>query len=295
MISARAIVSLFLISISLLMLFSVSVDAQFIEQHKGYAFENPGFLSIPGALSYDSGRHRLAIADKGRQIVYLFDLTDHSYQTLGADKELGEPAGLAFSRQGTLFIVEEKSPYILKFPYSVDQPETLKIGLSDGSIHPGKIYVKSDGGILIADNDHAAIYSIDSAGVLTGKITDKLRQPDGIMVDLSGEILVADKGVDPILVFSPRGEFERKLTRPESPTSQFSFAASGLAVDQCGWIYTLDMTREQIVTFDPTGVNRLEWAPEAPFFPEDIAIDRYNTIYVSESGSGSVRIFSRGN
>ncbi len=295
MIKERTKISHFLISISLLMLFSVSADAQFSEQHKGYAFENPGFLSIPGALSYDSGRHRLAIADKGRQLVYLFDLTDHSYQTLGADKELGEPAGLAFSRQGTLFIVEDKSPYILKFPYSIDQPETLKFGDSGSPIHPGKLFIKNDGGILIADKDDAAIYSIDSTGVLTGKITEKLRQPDGIMIDLSGEILVADKGVDPILVYSSKGEFERKLSRPESPTSQFSFAASGLAIDQSGWIYTLDMTREQIVTFDPTGVNRLEWAPEAPFFPEDIAIDRYNTIYVSESGSGSVRIFSRSN
>jgi sugar lactone lactonase YvrE len=292
---ARGTFSLLPMAISLLMIFSILANAQFIEQHKGYVFENPGFLSIPGALSYDSQRHRLAIADNGRQLVYLFDLTDRSYQTFGADKELREPSGLAFNGQGALFVTQEDSPFILKYPYSIDRPETLKIGANDGSIHPGKIFIKSSGEILIADKDHATIYMIDSTGAITGKVTNKLKQPDGILVDLSGEIIVADKGIDPIIVLSPKGEYERKLTRPESPTSQFSFAASGLAIDQSSWLYTLDMTRQQIVTYDPTGVNRLEWAPEPAFFPEDIAIDRYNTIYISESSSGSVRIFTRGN
>jgi sugar lactone lactonase YvrE len=281
----------------MLSLFPIGAYCQFVENHVGYAFENPGFLSMPGPLAYDQGRHRLAVSDGGRGLIYIFDLADRTIsQTLGADNKLKEPQGLAFDNKGALYVTQKDSPYLLKFSLSAVQPEIIQLKLVGNDIHPGKITIGDDGKIFIADKKKAAIYIFDFGDTLVTQITKKLHQPNGILVESSGALLIADKGIDPVLEFAADGEYLRRLSRPESPTSQVSFEASGLARDQSGWIYTLDITHFKLISYDPSGVNRVEWAPsDPPFFPEDIAIDRYGYIYISERGSGQVLIFSRGN
>jgi sugar lactone lactonase YvrE len=272
--------------------------AQLNAKPQGYRFEEQGFLSMPGVLAYDSGRHRLAIADKGRNLVYIFDLTDETYQTLGIDRELQSPIGLAFDSRGSLYLAQEKTPILLIYKFQSEIPDTLNLNsiLPVEIKKPGKIYVDSDGIKYLIDNDKNDIYVIDSDNKYVRTISEKLKYPDGIAVSRSGELIIADKGFDPILIFKTDGEFERRFSRPESPTSQFSYNASGIAIDQRGWIYTLDITRNKVVIFDPTGVSKSEWIPDAvSFFPEDIAIDRYDNIYISERGSGSVKIYARGN
>jgi streptogramin lyase len=283
--------------LAILCLSPIQARSQFVENHFRYAFENPGFLSLPGPLAYDAQRHRLAVSDGGRGLIFIFDLADRTaYQTLGSDIQLKEPQGLAFDSKGALYVTQKDSPRLLRFTLTTVQPDTIQLKLAGNDIHPGKMAIDAGGRIFLADNDKAAIYVFDAGDSLIATITKKLRQPAGILIESSGNILVADRGIDPILEFSSDGELLRRLSRPESPTSQVSFAASGLARDQSGWIYTLDNTHFKLIAHDPSGVNRVEWAPsEPPFFPEDIAIDRYGYIYISERGSGQVRIFSRGN
>jgi hypothetical protein len=274
----------------------ISAQSQLQEQNLGYAFENPGFLSISGSLTYDSYRHRLAIADEGRNLIYIFDLTDRSFRTIGENREMARPLGMAFDKNGSLFITQEKSPLVLKYQLEKDIPDTLNLSgiIVSDKFDLRRLYIDNRGFIYLINFNEPAIYIIDSDGKPYKRITDNLKKPDGIKAMPSGEIVIADKGIDPILIFSRDGEFRRRLSRPESPTSKFSFEASGLASDQRGWIYTLNMTKSLITWYDPTGVNQTEWAPpEPPFFPKDLAIDRYDNIYVSEKATGSVRVFSR--
>ena len=269
-------------------------QSQFVEKQVGYAFETPGFLGIPGPLAYDKERHRLAVSDAGRNLIYIFDLVERTYQTLGSDIELKEPQGMAFDETGLLYVTQQNSSFLLKFSQVGVLPETLNLKMAD--IHPGKITIGSGGELLLCDKDNSSVYLINTTDSSITKFSKKLRQPNGVLMQQSDEIFVADKGIDPVLVFGEDGEYIRRLSRPESPTSQVSFAASGLAIDQKGWLYTLDITHFKLISYDPTGVNRIEWAPPTPpFFPVDIAIDRYDAIYISDSGSGRVRIFVRGN
>ena len=280
------------------MLIAVPSMAQLIEQPQGYRFEDSGFLTIPGNLAYDSGRNLLAMADKGSRLIYIFDLSDKTYQTIGQDRELPEPSGLAFDNRGNLYATFEKTNYILIYRQQSDIPDTLGLLpiLPEPPKNPGRLYIDHDGFKYIIDNDKGVIYVINGDNNLVRTIREKLKHPDGVLMEPSGELIIADKGFDPILVFNPNFEFERRFTRPQSPTDQFSFNASGLAIDQRGWIYTLDITRNRVVTYDPTGVSQTFWAPEnVAFFPVDIAIDRYDHIFISETGSGSVKTYVRGN
>jgi len=269
-------------------------QSQFVEKQAGYAFETPGFLGIPGPLAYDKERHRLAVSDAGRNLIYIFDLVERTYQTLGTNIELKEPQGMAFDGTGSLYVTQQSSSLLLKFAQTGVLPETLNLKMAD--IHPGKIAIGTDGEILLCDKDNSSVNIINTSDSLITRLSKKLRQPDGVIMQQSGEIFVANKGIDPVMVFGKDGNYIRRLSRPESPTSQVSFAASGLAIDQRGWIYTLDINHFKLISYDPTGVNRIEWAPpSSPFFPVDIAIDSYDAIYISDSGSGRVRIFVRGN
>jgi streptogramin lyase len=272
--------------------------AQLTERPLGYRFEESGFLSMPGVLAYDAGRHRLAIADKGARLIYIFDLTDKTYLTIGADRDLPEPTGMAFDSRGSLYVALDKTPYLLIYKFQADIPDTLNIIsiLPSELKKPSRIYIDHDGFKYLIDSDKNDIIIINPDNSYVRTISDKLKRPDGILMTNGGELIIADKGFDPILVFNPNFEFERRFTRPESPTSQFSYSASSLASDHRGWIYTLDITRNRVIIFDPTGVSETDWTPQnSAFFPVDIAIDRYDHIFIGDSGSGSVKTFVREN
>ena len=274
------------------------VRGQLREIALGYRFEESGFLSTPGPLTYDASRHRLAIADRGPRLVYIFDLTDKTYQTLGVDQELLPAVGLAFDPRGNLYIALDDIPNLLIYEFQSAMPDTMNLSLilPPEYKRPERIAIGSDNTKYIIDRDRSVVYMVDLENKYIGKINEKLKKPDGVGVTKSGEILIADKGIDPILIYNPSGIFERRFSRPEAPTAQIGYRASGLAIDQLGWIYTLDLTNNKVIIYDPTGVSKTEWAPdEQPFFPADIVIDRYDHIFISEGGTGRVITFEKGN
>jgi streptogramin lyase len=272
-----------------------SAGAQFADTSMGYAFENPGFLSLAGVLAYDNPRHRLAVLDEGQDAIYIFDLTDRSFQTIETGRGYYRATGIAFGRDGALFICQEKSPIVVIVTPESNATDTLDLTSSaPEKFRPGRIHIGPREEIFILDTEGKSIYRFDSAGELLAKISENLRHPDGILSRASGGIFIADKGFDPIRQFDSSGEYVRDLTRPELPTEQSNFAASGLAADQRGWFYTIDYTHNKMTVFDPTGVNRIEWAPDIPpFFPRDIAIDKLDNIYISETGAGRVLVVRR--
>ncbi len=272
-------------------------NAQFIEKKIGLPCEDRGYFSMPSAISYDQLRNRLAVSDKARGLIYIFDLTDMSSDIIGQNIQIKEPVGLAFNGNGDIFIAQNGLPFILHFKYDSDSGDSIFLDQADSAraANPAKIYIDSQGRMFIIDKSDNSITIYNDKGKYIKKLDFKFKNPGGILVNSSGDILISDKGYDPIMIFSKDGSFNRRLTRPESTTDQYSFNASGLAIDQRGWIYTLDVSRNKLMSYDPTGITRTSWAPsESPFFPVDIAIDRNDNIYVLESGNGNIRVLSRG-
>jgi len=261
----------------------------------GRAFEEPGFLSAAGQLAYDDSRHRLAMIDEGRDMIMVFNLTDHSHISLGLNGELGRPNSLAFDKNGFLYILQDDNDGALKYRPELEFPDTLELSQNFiDKFRPSRIAIGNNFEILVADKENKAVIIFDKNGGAVRLFTDKLRSPDGLMAIKSGSIFVADKGADPIIEYSRAGEFVRHLAAAEDPALKFNISAGGLATDQRGWFYTLDITNNRVISMDPTGVNRIEWrSPEPAFFPRDIAIDKFDDIYISEGGLGRVMVIRK--
>lgn len=290
----KSMASVLVIS-SVLACSSVSL-AQLSEISAGYAFEAPGFLDMPSAISYDKVRHHLAVADLGRDLVYDFDLTDQSWVTYGEKNEISEPSGLAYGPDGSLYILTKGNPLLYKFRPGLDLPDTAHLPEGDNgrAIIPGRMCVARENLFYIIDSKKPVIYILNEHLERIGEITDKLNKPDGICIDEDGEVLVADRNPDPVSKFSPAGKFIQRLTRPEPATAKLLVMARGLALDQRGWVYTIDESGRKLLWYDPTGIIHGEWAPDDPAFsPVDLAIDKQNRIFILESIGGRVIMLGR--
>jgi sugar lactone lactonase YvrE len=285
----------FLMVLALFLSSADTILAQMSVENLGFPFERPGFFSIPTVMTYDAIRNRLAVADKGRNLIYVFNLEDQTFETIGESREFNAPVGLAFNMKGDIFISQNKINFLLVYRFGVNTPESLTITSENSSVRilPGRIYIGMDQNILIADQSKPIIYRVSPDGKLISKITDNLRSPNGLLIKSDSHIIVADRGIDPILIFSKDGEFVRRLAIPEPVSNKKSYTTAGLAIDQSGWLYSLNTTQSKVIWYDPAGVNRAEWSPaNQPFFPVDIVIDKFNKIYVLDSGSGKIWVLS---
>jgi len=188
------------------------------------------------------------------------------------------------------------SPYILQYQFDRIFPDTITLQLEENFKfnYPAHITIDKKERFFIVDRENSDILIADFKGFIVKVIQDKLRNPNGIYISANNDIYVSDKGVDPIFVFDSNGEYLRNLSRPEPITSKKLISTAGLAIDQQGWLYTIDATNYKLNCIDPTGLNKIEWAPEiGPFFPIDVAIDRFNNIYLLESGFARIRILLR--
>jgi sugar lactone lactonase YvrE len=258
-----------------------------------YSFEQPGFFGIPSTMAYDAIRNRLAICDKGRNQIYIFNLEDQTYETVGEAYKLNIPIGVALNAKGDIYVSQNKTCFLLVFKFGIETPETLLLASENPAdkILPARIYIENDQHILVTDQSKPIVYRFDASGKMVAKITDNLRSPNGLFVKPDGHIFIADRGIDPIIMFSDDCEFIRRLSIPEPLSNKKSFSAAGLAVDQSGSLYTINTSQSKVTWYDPAVVNRQEWAPtNQPFFPIDICIDRFNRIYVLDSGNGKVWI-----
>lgn len=272
-------------------------EEAYIDVSTGQPFTLPGFFQRPTSIAYDTFRDQIAISDIGQNRIYIIDLSDYSWITLDEANKIDQPSGLAFSKDGRLFVSSNISSRILVFGYNSDIPDTLDLDATGIPIKTEvtHIYIDDSERLFLIDSRNRDIFVFDLSGDMLGRISDDLTKPGGILVRPSGDILVADKGLDPISHFTKDFSYLGRLTRPEPVTSKPLRSTQGMAADKSGWIYTVDVLNNKVLIFDPSGVRQTEWAPDIqPFFPVDIAIDRNDIIYILESGGGRLLMYRKG-
>jgi sugar lactone lactonase YvrE len=191
---------------------------------------------------------------------------------------------------------------------------------------PSGVAVDSNGSVYLADSNNQTIRKITSGGVVTtfagtaGEIGSvnatgpaaRFNFPRGVALDGAGNLFVADFGNDTIRKITPTGAVNTLAGRPVSPGNadgpEFSALLNhpyGVAVDVAGNVYVADTVNNLIreVKSVPGGVA--VWtvaglsggtgsddgtASTARFnFPDAIAVDRFNNLYVADAVNDVIR------
>lgn len=112
-----------------------------------------------------------------------------------------------------------------------------------------------------------------------------------------GRLLVSDRNSGGIKVFSPTGKLQAELDL--SQLSGIAGVRAGrLTVTRGNSLYCVDQAHGEVLVFDYPWKLRLrlgtKGSREQFKVPEDVAVDRFGRIYVSDSVGVPIRVFDRG-
>ena len=201
---------------------------------------------------------------------------------------LNFPAGLAFDREGNLYVADRNNHRIRKIDKSGIISTVAGNGVADwnGDDGPGKeaslnypsgVVLDDTGNLFIADRSNNRIRKVDTKGIITtiaglglpdyggdfGPAEDALlKYPFGITLDGKGNLFIADRGNNRVRKIDQRGiittiagDSMHSFAGDYGPATRSSLAyPTDVAVDRVGNIYIADRNNNRIRKIDSLGV-----------------------------------------
>jgi len=191
------------------------------------------------------------------------------------------PAVLLFDESGRLKNSFAAGMFV--FPHGIHVDRGGNVWVTDARGRDGKGHQ-----VFKFSPDGKLLLTLGKAGV-AGEGPDVFNQPSDVVVAASGDVFVAD-GHDEnsnarIVKFSKDGEFIKTWGKRGSAPGEFD-TPHGLAFDSRGRLFVADRGNNRIQIFDQEGRYLEEWKQFSR--PSGIYIDKHDTIYVTDSESGSV-------
>jgi hypothetical protein len=184
--------------------------------------------------------------------------------------ESWEPAGIAFDRQGNLFVADHASGEILKFA-----PDGTRSVFATEIERPYGVAFDSNGNLFVSHPGEILKIAPDGTKTLFAKAV----APANLTIDGAGNVFVPDHQINCIFKVTPAGKRSFaavNLTNPTSPI--FDRSGNLFAADDSG-VYKVDAyTRKSSFA---TGVSALA-----------IVFDRAGNLFVSDKGSGGILKFT---
>ncbi len=208
---------------------------------------------------------------------------------------LSNPAGIAVSGNGTLYVADSANNRVLRYPRPVNQ---------NGRIAPDAVIGQAN----FTSSTFAAVNATS------------LDRPTGLAIGPNGDLFVSDSGNNRVLEFSAGGGTgsaairvygQQNLTSANRPTqisAQTLSAPQGVFVDQASNLYVADAGSNRVVIFPNTqsapaagsvaaaviGQADFSGTPGPVGFktPVGVGVDSSGSVYVGDSGNNRVLIFS---
>ncbi len=289
----------------------------------GNLFDNPSYRYV-SSIEGLQGPMGVAVGPDGR--VYVTETGGtrliHIYDSLG-EQELGSfsapdsetvdwvPVYIAVHPDGDVYVSDRAGATIFIFSSDgVPQGQVIPPAGAEGW-HPLALTFDAAGNLYVADvtpEEHRIIV-IDPAGELKlsfgtqGEAQGEFSYPNGIAVDPDGRIFVTDSNNGRMQAFDKDGQLLFLIGRGMSKGDLAM--PRGIAFDSEGRLLIVDTTRASIQTYGVSDVGDVGRAPvefTGAFFgdpgrmisfqfPNGLAADDQNRIYVTERGNNRVSIW----
>ncbi len=263
-----------------------------------------GLLDPSGIAIAPSGRVYVADSERGEVLVLVSNGPAHTFIS-----GLRSPLGIAVDTDESVLVSDSMADRIYRYRADGELISTFgKTGDGDGEFSgTGPLAIGEDGSIYVVDIDHNRIQVFDRAGVFRftfGKeghfgnsAEGELYFPGGIATDSRGNVYVSDTHNFRVQVFSSKGEFQRSWGQQGTWRGEFDHPF-GIAEDgERDRVYVvddyikLDGGGNRIQVFSHSG-RYLGSSTVALDHPFDVAVASDGRVFVTERGTGSVRVLS---
>lgn len=272
-----------------------------LEPAKG--FEKPWGIA-------SNGDGKVYVVDTNMREVLIFDLKKHTVDILGKsakERPFQAPAGVALDATGNIYVSDPKANRVYLFTKNERVMNTIGDDLTlnwpsgmavDDVLE--RLYVVNTKGhnISVFNLGGGFLFSIGKRGDGDGDFNF----PTDVDVDSKGNIVVADSMNARIQVLDQEGRFIRKFGERGDQPYEFQLV-KGVAVSKDDNIYVTDARADKILVFDKTGepltqiggtasvAENMKLNPGGFLLPQDIYIDKNDTLYVVDSMNKRFQVF----
>lgn len=271
---------------------------------------SPGFDKPWGIAS--NGEGKVYITDTNLGGVIVFDMNKQKVALLGGAERVGggsflAPVGITLDGNGNIYVSDPKRNRVQSFtkdekPRKVigdDKSLNWPVGMAvDDAL--GRLYVVNgrNHNIAVFDLEGKYLFSIGQRGDGDGEFNF----PTDLDVDSKGNIVVADSMNARVQILDKEGKFIRKFGQRGDRPEDFKII-KGIAVSREDNIYVVDSATERILVFNNEGepltsiggtaavAETMRLSPGGFLIPQDIDIDKNDTIYVVDSMNKRFQVF----
>jgi DNA-binding beta-propeller fold protein YncE len=215
-----------------------------------------------------------------------------------AKPPLSDPTGIAFDRQGNLWICNYAGRTVQEYSaVSIAASGTAKPVLTIRGIRgPNNVAFDRSGNLWVAEYDGGSV-----AEIRGGKVAVRLRfprlayaAPTSLAFDRSGTLWVTDRRADRLSAFSPaqlRSSGEKKPSRsivvPGGPSSD----NQSVAFDPAGRVWIVQYGLSRVLGFTRPGGSRLRTVPTPSKGPLNVTPGRDGRLWVTLADASEILAF----
>ncbi len=287
--------------------FPYSAKKSFLEAVTGIEAAR-GFEKPWGIAS--NGEGKVYIVDTNLRNVVVFDLMNYTADILGKGEYTGlflAPVGIALDGKGNIYVSDPKMNKVFSFTKDEKPLSTLEdknvlrwptgMAVNDAL---GRLYVVNGKGhsISVFNLDGKYLFTIGKRGNGEGEFNF----PTDIDIDSKGNLVVADSMNARVQILDPDGKFTKMFGRLGDGNADFQII-KGIAVSRDDDIYVVDGRADRILVFNEDGepltsigataavAETMKETPGGFLIPQDIDIDKNDTIFVVDSMNRRFQIF----
>ncbi|AEH44274.1 NHL repeat containing protein [Thermodesulfatator indicus DSM 15286] len=188
------------------------------------------------------------VLDGTQNLVRIFNALGQPLFTLGGDKLLKWPLGLAVSAKGEVLVADSQNHRLALFPPGINKPHYISVPSPKGGrpSDPTDVGFGIDGKTYIAvDNDNHRVLALDYKGKIVwatgemGRGPEEFRYPFLMDTDEQGNIYVVEVINTRVQVLDKNGHFLRFIGEWGIDPGQF-FRPKGVAVSKDGKVFVSD-------------------------------------------------------
>jgi 6-bladed beta-propeller protein len=261
------------------------------------------------------------MADKKRNEIYavyqnrvsVFNESGMEIYHFGDDFDLGQIVDVAVDEEGDILLLayKESRGEIIRCNYRGEPKSTIELRNIPNDLNPlfsnfspnrivyqgGNIYLASLSGLKVLVTDREGNFSraydifplLDLQDMERGNL-----EIVGFSVDGDGNILMTIPVLFSAYILSPEGQIN-PFGKPGSAPGKFNIVA-GIARDNMGNYLVVDRLKAAVMVFDKsfnfvTQFGTRGYKPGNLIFPEDIALDDGQRVYVTQMGKRGVSVF----